>query len=498
MRSKKSQSIFDYTLAFIALAALVVGIVRTWVWFNANYAKRQMAYQTSRIVAGGRTWLEDTPTAFDTPYEVPYDIGATQESPSRIYQPLPLNNNWVFGGLASGSTGVAVVGGEDWVGGLGACGDQCTQECIGDTACYSGVGDFNTLCSCYQACFSECNCLRQISPMTTLYASQIRDICGPDNDCNVSTCVYSDCETTAGCGLACNMRWSAQRMRDAAERCDDFWDGPCNWFGGGRSARQLRAAAKELIRMAWQQEMGARLSGRSSVRLQRCCEMQTDLLAAQCMETAQSTNECDANCLEAAIDVFYACVERGVDMGMVTVHLDGPCFVEAEIHNTFCAVACMTGENVPCEDKVTTHINGLNSQIDAYEQIIEDNEDLVEEIGDVLAQAAAAASTACAYSNDTSCYAAARNDYCMNNCCRGGAWGRACDEPAENCDNCAGDESCPACGLSQLSANVQAQNENFEEAILAMQEAIAALPACCDEAVAIVQDRCISNIINNL
>ncbi len=51
-RNSFGQSIIDFALAFIAIAVLSVGIARIWIWFSANFARRQVNYQQSRIVAG--------------------------------------------------------------------------------------------------------------------------------------------------------------------------------------------------------------------------------------------------------------------------------------------------------------------------------------------------------------------------------------------------------------------------------------------------------------
>ncbi len=90
MSFKKSQSIIDFAVAFIAIIGLVVGIVRIWIWFNANYSKRSTSYQASRIVAG-RTSPYDTK-------DVPVSIAGTASDSEKAFDPHDLTEDWVFKG----------------------------------------------------------------------------------------------------------------------------------------------------------------------------------------------------------------------------------------------------------------------------------------------------------------------------------------------------------------------------------------------------------------
>jgi len=50
--NKRSQALLDFVLVFGILLALMVGLIRIWVWFDANFAKRNVDYQNTRLTAG--------------------------------------------------------------------------------------------------------------------------------------------------------------------------------------------------------------------------------------------------------------------------------------------------------------------------------------------------------------------------------------------------------------------------------------------------------------
>jgi len=498
MRQKKSQSLFDYALAFIALAGLVVGIVRVWVWFNANYGKRQLAYQNSRLVAAGRSNRVNP----DAAYTAPVDIGATSANEGNIYQPLALTQNWVFSGQASGGVGAASAAGAYGTTGLTDCDATCATQCAAESGCTDAAGDPNTLCQCHQSCYAKCNCENQVSALAALYAQQVTEICGTDNDCSLCDTGVCSSQGQAACGTACSMRWSAGRMRDAANKCDDWWEGPCNWFGGGKAAKKLKAGAKDLDRMAWQLEMTAGLASRSSQRLQACCDETSEALINLCLEEVQIANQCDSDCVEGAISYFYDCVNGGGS--------DSPCYALADLNRVVCYTSCTSSAAAPCSERVSTLTSSLNEQIATYEDSIEANEDTIEEITNVLTQAASTAaatcSETCANTNDSSCYsncyATQRDNYCKANCCKGveGGSQRACDEPSEDCDTCEEQgESCPKCGLSKLAETITAENEDMQDQIDKIKQAITSLSGCCSASSdAAAQNTCMENIINGI
>lgn len=115
---KKSQALLDFILIFGALLALLVGFTRIWVWFNSNFAKRNVDYQNTRLAAG---------TADNTHFS----------GPSYSDSVLTIDDEWVFRGNASGSVGsppssttvIDVLSGEG-----GSSGSACTSATATATA----------------------------------------------------------------------------------------------------------------------------------------------------------------------------------------------------------------------------------------------------------------------------------------------------------------------------------------------------------------------------
>jgi hypothetical protein len=492
MNRRKAQSIFDYAIGFIALAALIVGIVRIWVWFNANYGRRQQAYQGSRIVAAGTKRPGHDPAEANI-YTEPIQIAGTEALPSQKFQPLNLDSNWVFGGLASGSVTQTTVGGEIpvWAAAID-CDEQCTQECGSQPGFIDPeTGGINRLSECNRPCYARCNCHNQTASLVNMYRSQALGICGPDEDCSPCT-DYTACETDAGCGQACQMRWNAHEMRDTASECDSFWDGPCNWFGGGKAADELYSGARQLEGLAWRMELTAKTLIDDADRFDECCEQGNEALQLQCLKDAEIAIGCDAKCLDEAVKEFDACRHRLG--GSVPV-----CSEEAEEYQATCLSACIHGEEMSCSDKINILIRGLRGQIAQIEDEIANSDAIAEEAGATVQNCNAAAVTTCSglcgYTNDPSCfnpcYEKERNECCQKGCCSGSeaGWGRNCDEPATNCD-CSG---CPACGLSYLASNMDEYIATQEDSIAALEEAIAKLPGCCSVPIRFFQDKCIDS-----
>jgi hypothetical protein len=87
---KRSQALLDFVLIFGILIAFMVGLARIWVWFNANFAKRNVDYQNTRLAAG---------TANDS-------HSGTVDYQDQV---LTIDDDWVFRGQASGSVGMPPV-----------------------------------------------------------------------------------------------------------------------------------------------------------------------------------------------------------------------------------------------------------------------------------------------------------------------------------------------------------------------------------------------------
>jgi hypothetical protein len=86
LNKKKAQSILDFILAFGALIFLAAGLVRIWVWFGANYAKRQVDFQNTRLASGQASAFGYSSSHF------------------------PIDDGLIFYGTPSGSVGKAVPG----------------------------------------------------------------------------------------------------------------------------------------------------------------------------------------------------------------------------------------------------------------------------------------------------------------------------------------------------------------------------------------------------
>lgn len=84
-KSKKSQSILDFVLVFGILLIFLVGLVRIWVWFNANYAKRNVDYQVGNILDGNVGRLR---------------AGKPNDATAGVYRDktFTLNDDWIFEG----------------------------------------------------------------------------------------------------------------------------------------------------------------------------------------------------------------------------------------------------------------------------------------------------------------------------------------------------------------------------------------------------------------
>ena len=65
---KKGQSILEFSLAFIIIVALILGLLSLWEWSKNNIGGRQGAFEGTRVAAG----------SIGSPGqpEVPYSAGA--------------------------------------------------------------------------------------------------------------------------------------------------------------------------------------------------------------------------------------------------------------------------------------------------------------------------------------------------------------------------------------------------------------------------------------
>lgn len=432
---KSAQSILDFVLAFIALAVLVVGIARIWVWFNVNYAKRQLEYQQSRIVAGTPETKQGK-----TSYQQPIDIGATELEPTRRYYPLDLTEEWVFKGQPSGSVTAGLLNPPTYIspsdycrgtevepGYPQPCGDISQHpECFKD-------GYFDTACACYVQCYCE----TQMKPTIDNYEDQIVMLCGEDMNC--SPCDYEEeCKEHSSerqdiCGgQACMLRVAAQQMWDRAEECDDPWDfcfwNPLNLIVNivtwEKTQRELKNAAKELRRTAADLEaQGNSLIDKIS-KTEECCRKDTLEEQDDCL-TGISTGECPTltNSYYINWDTYVNDLNQDIlDIQSTSQEIDQ---VLGDSHlwaKSQCEDICV----VKCTDPGTGEFNQ-----DCFNQcIVSDSEYL-------------------------NCFYPKKDEYCRNNCCQNSTWQRDCQSPVDNCDaDCGGydkdnPENCAKCGLSE-------------------------------------------------
>jgi len=255
---KSGQSILDFVLVFIAVAVLAVGIVRIWVWFNSNYASREVAYQQSRIVAG-------TPKSS---YDEPIDIGATPDEPEMIYSPLDLTEEWVFQGIPSGQV-TGELGGFEYVPPDEFCKRSPPDGCLGVDDCGDTLEEFNIHCPC----FIQCVCNMQIQAFLNMSGIQIihlRDEAG-------------------------RLRDNADSMRDTAEECDDPWE-ICWWGNWGKTPGQLRRAACQLDWTADDLDIEADNLEQACEDMQGCCQEETMFEQDDCLEEVQFRTDCTEEC----------------------------------------------------------------------------------------------------------------------------------------------------------------------------------------------------------
>lgn len=225
---KKSQAILDFVLAFIVIGVLTVGMVRLWVWLNANYAFIQSKYQDSRIKAG----TGESPGCIDCP-----DVGNT-------LKPLTLNKDFLFKGRANESFSSPE-------GTVGAPPDPPEVACCNSFP-NCRVGDE---CDFYCVEFARCVCEGEIAPIVVNYDSLIQQL-----------------RTQAD-----ELDHQAHHLRDAARRCDEPWE-ICSW---NKTGDQLKKAARKMEGMADDLRDKVALIEDTKNKLIACCQSPNDNLFAQ-------------------------------------------------------------------------------------------------------------------------------------------------------------------------------------------------------------------------
>lgn len=60
---KKAQATLEFTVAFVIITALLLGMLSLWKWSSDRIVKRQLEYNSTRVEAGTRSpeWSESNP-----------------------------------------------------------------------------------------------------------------------------------------------------------------------------------------------------------------------------------------------------------------------------------------------------------------------------------------------------------------------------------------------------------------------------------------------------
>ena len=481
---KVGQVILGFIFAFAAILLLTIGIVRTWTWFSANYAHKEVAYQRSRLSAG------QPDTYGDSGGETYVDIAGAGAS----YQGLNLTEDWVFRGQAQG---VGSISGSapSWEEvtqcckncSLGLSYDSSDCSCDGADASCGSSTNFNANCGTY----TKCICWATVAPTTDMLLEQRAAICGDDvinggdpncNQCPSGCGSYSDnercydechsgndvlCEQCmdqyradfGNCGQYCNMLHNADQMDDQADECDDPWE-ICWWGTWGAVADELRDGADELRSAAEELRKDAlELKGMED-RLEDCCEQGGTLNSTyDCIEAAQQS-DCSsmvdpsvADMQSQVADLQQQKGELEQEITDINSHVSN-CNSEA---NTYCTNQCQSECTSVCWDHDEDELD-----TDCYNACYN----------------SCMSSANCTLSNKNKCYPNCYESR-RNSCCRNyEGMGRNCDEPTANCDL---GGSSPNCGLTPLTTNIQNKiNNELVPGMAELEQKINALEGCCN------------------
>jgi len=453
IKSRRSQSILDFAVAFIAIAGLIVGITRIWIWFNANYAKRQAAFQSNRLVAAGPAR--------------PYD---TQNEPVKVgFNPLDLTDDWVFKGRPSGTISGALLGEE---GGYSLA-DKCKAECNGEAGCTGLDGNFNPNCPCAL----KCNCLAQIQTIVDIYIEQAASLRNQ----------------------ASSLRSSANSMRDAADECDDPWE-LCWWGDWGKTPKQLREAASRLDFSASQLERSAANSDKRAADSKACCDKPSGFLQSECLDGVEDEATCDSECMSEAQSYYDSCVSGGGWRMVICPSLANDLYAN-------CFNTCINGETEPCSDRVNSAISYLQSEVNSLISTRDRYQEILDDINSTLSACRINADETCTSScedaeDPNACYSQCyeiENNICIASACNGSAASSCSSQCQGSPDPDACYNQCYAEGTSNCAehrANLMSEIENIKVQITALQQNIQQLPSCCSFGDVAQQNACIEENMN--
>jgi len=463
MNSRKSQSIVDFAIAFIAIAGLLVGIARTWIWFNANYARRQAAFQTSRLISAGRERPYDTQPK---PVNIGAKPGCTGEG--CLYTPLNLTEDWVFRGTPSGTVSGANLTGGNIEDPTFACDNTCKQQCLGQSGCSGLGGDFDRNCPCYKACSLKCMCVSRTQMLVDIYEDQAASLRSS----------------------ATSLNNSASSMREAAEECDDPWE-LCWWGDWGRTPSELRRAANRLDFSAAQLRHSADKAHQYGVNSMACCNKTTALSQSNCFKAVEKDSTCDQNCMERSQSSYNSCADR------VPLWAMGICWQTADSVYAQCYALCMGTQTGSCSERVQAAVASIQAEIGSLNTTKTDYQTIVSEIGSTLSSCSSQCAVQCDDDPDpVGCIVACKDNCCQQECCNGGSWGRKCYEPVTDCDSSCTSTPCPKCGLSKVRDYLRGEIAKIPGKIAALELKIQELPNCCNNPDPASQNDCIEGIIS--
>lgn len=252
---KKAQVILGFIFAFIAIIGLTIGLARVWIWFNANYAHREVAYQWSRTTAGQPSNYRNGGTRSYI------DIGGedTAVDSQNKYRPLQLTEEWVFQGKPSGQV---AGGGLSW----DILVPKCKKACIGAPGCGDTESSFNLNCPCYVKCRCKEITMPQLTNLRQMTASPSMGSLSEEMDK-----IADKCECL---GLRSPM-------------CADPWKWCQIGLGGRRDIWTLRKTAGEIEYKTNALAQVASDITTAAENTSSCCELETTQEQKECAENAQ-------------------------------------------------------------------------------------------------------------------------------------------------------------------------------------------------------------------
>jgi hypothetical protein len=261
MKIKNAQSVLDFILALMAIGILTVGIIRIWIWSNANFAKHRVEYEATRSAAG----RGDHPGCIDCGSHEPL-------------KNLPLNDKLVFQGIPSGTINL-----QGDVGNYEPPEQDCQEDSVGQPGCGT-MENFNFNCPAYIKC-----------------------MCIKNSEATIQT--YFDMRDSLN-AMADSLDDTADSMMDAVEECDEWFE-PCTWNGSSaHKMGELKKAAKEIYHEADKIRKRANVMEEIANDIKHCCDRITVNEQYICKMRAEAKADCDSGCSTSNEEDFRACKDQ--------------------------------------------------------------------------------------------------------------------------------------------------------------------------------------------